>query len=383
MAESSKKLSIGLLYDDTLDSTDGVVQQVKGIGAWLTKQDHHVFYLCGESLTKQWAGGKAYSLSRNLTVNFNGNKLSTPIYSSAKKITQALNQEKPDVIHVQMPYSPFMAQRVIKRACKKSAIVGTFHILPSGYVTSIGTKILGFIQYWSLKKIDQKISVSAPAREFSKKTYGIESVVIPNTVDVASMRLKVKPKTNQNEIVFLGRLVKRKGCEELIRAFKLLSLQQPSAILTIAGRGPEAPRLEKLVVELGIADKVNFLGYVEEAQKAQLLARAQVACFPSLYGESFGIVLIEAMAAGARTVLGGDNPGYRSVLGEKEVLLINPADIDQFALRLQKLMTDNNLAAEIYDWQQKNVSKYDINVVGRQLLGIYEQAIANRSTNKA
>lgn len=339
--------------------------------------------MCGESKIRQWNGCPVYSLSKNIKVKFNHNKLSTPVYSSGKKISEVLKSERPDVIHVQMPYSPLMAQRVINKARKYSVIIGTFHVLPSGRLSRVGTKILRLIQHQSLRKIDKKISVSGPAQQFAEECYGIKSIIIPNMVDLRRLNLKHRPEINKNEIVFLGRLVKRKGCEELIRTFKLLSTQNPEARLTIAGAGPEEIKLKRLVYRLGISDKVKFLGYISELGKAGLLARAQIACFPSLYGESFGIVLIEAMAAGAKTILGGDNPGYESILREKKSMLVDPTDTPAFAIRLERFLTDDKLATEIHSWQQENVGKYDVNVVGQQLLDIYNQEIAKKSINKA
>src|SRR5581483_312331 len=101
-----------------------------------------------------------------------------------------------------------------------------------------------------------------------------------------------------HKIVFLGRLVERKGVKYLIKAFNLLERNLPDAHLVIAGDGPQRPALEALVKEYNLQAKVSFLGYIEEEDKPSILASAAVACFPSLYGESFGIVLAEAMAAG-------------------------------------------------------------------------------------
>ena len=378
----AEKLAIGFLYDDTLDSNDGVAQQVKRLGEWLGQNGHQVVYLCGESTATQWAGGKVYSLARNIKVKFNGNRLSMPLMSSGKQISAVLAEANPDVLHVQMPYSPVMSQRAINRAYKTTGIVGTFHILPSGFISSFGARLLRLIQGRSLKKINVAIAVSQAAADFEQKTLGLSAKVIPNMVDLAKFRQNAATKQHSNRIVFLGRLVKRKGCEELIRAFSLLTQTNSDAELVIAGDGAERPMLEKLVASLDLANKVTFLGFIKEEDKSRILGEAAIACFPSLYGESFGIVLIEAMAAGSGIVLAGNNPGYTSVMGEQPKLLVDPTNTKLFAERLAELLDDKQQAAQLHNWQESHIKQYDVNVVGQQILAAYQEAIAKKTKTR-
>lgn len=153
----------------------------------------------------------------------------------------------------------------------------------------------------------------------------------------------------------------------------------PDVELFIAGDGPQRQLLDNLCVKLKIANKVTFLGFIDEADKANLLASADIACFPSLYGESFGIVLIEAMAAGSKIVLGGNNPGYSSVLDQQPMLLVDPNDIAGFARRLQTLLKPSKQIDDLHQWQLETVAQYDIKIVGRKILNVYGQAIAQSS----
>ncbi len=379
---SGQRLKIALVFDDTLDSNDGVAQQVKRLGEWFSQNGHQVIYLCGQTKMPRWAGGKVYSLAKNVRVKFNGNWLSMPLASKASAINKALVVEKPDILHVQVPYSPLMAQRVISRAYKSTGVVGTFHVLPSGWLADSGSQVLGLLQRRSLKKFDAMISVSSSAAEFAAKNFGINSKVIPNMIDLSSFQ-KVKPApSGTDKIVFLGRLVKRKGCAQLIQAYSLLSKNNPNVRLVIAGDGPERPALEKLVKKLNLQKRVTFLGFIKEEDKAPLLSSASVACFPSLYGESFGVVLIEAMAAGARVVLAGNNPGYQTVMEDRPQLLIDPLDTQAFAARLAGLLLDRPQTAKMQAWQQRHVKQFDVNVVGRQVLDVYRQVIAKRGISR-
>jgi phosphatidylinositol alpha-mannosyltransferase len=376
----SKKLSIGLLYDDTLDSNDGVAQYVKTLGAWLSSQGHDVTYLVGETKTPEWAGGRVVSLSKNIKVTFNGNRLSMPLVSSKQAIRRALAGAELDVLHVQVPYSPLMAARVINAAATNTAVVGTFHIFPSGWLSRWGGRVLALWLRRNFNKLDKLVSVSRAAAEFAQESFNLKSDVLPNTVNLANFHSDLKPEPNK--IVFLGRLVERKGCLELIKAFKLLHAELPETNLVIGGDGPRRAELQKYVAENGLEGAVKFEGFVAEPAKSDFLAGAAIACFPSLYGESFGIVLIEAMAAGSGVVLGGDNPGYRSVLEGREELLVNPRDTQQLAARLKLLLADKKLAKSLHDWQTETVRQYDVNSVGRRLLGLYREAIAIKNKNE-
>jgi phosphatidylinositol alpha-mannosyltransferase len=287
-----------------------------------------------------------------------------------------LAENKFDVLHVQVPYSPFMAQRVINASDDGVAVVGTFHVYPSGWLPRLGSVFLRMMYGASLQRVEPMLAVSSAAAEFAKDSYGLQTKVVPNVVELTRFRAAKKTVHDHPQIVFLGRLVERKGCRQLLQAFKLLHQKLPQARLIIAGDGPQRSRLEKFVKQNNLQAVVKFLGFIDEKHKPELLAGADVACFPSLYGESFGIVLIEAMAAGAGVVIGGDNPGYRSVLGGQPDLLFDPNDSEQLASRLGELLTDKRTSAGLHDWQQTEVKKYDVQTVGPQVLTVYRQAIA-------
>ena len=374
------KLKVALVFDDTLDSSDGVAQYVKTVGAWLAGQGHEVCYLVGETKMTKWSGGRVYSLSRNVAVKFNGNKLSIPARANTQKIAEILAKEKFDVLHVQTPFSPFMAGQIIKRA-GPAAVVSTFHILPSGALSSLGSRLLRLVTKQGLKRFDEASAVSPAAIEFARQAYGLNCQLIPNTIDVASFRSRFGPQNGR--IVFLGRLVKRKGCGLLIKAFAQIHQQFPEARLVIGGRGSMLDEFKRLAKRLGLDRKVEFVGYVSEGRKSQFLAEASIACFPATGGESFGIVLIEAMAAGSGVVLGGDNPGYHSVLAEQPQLLFDPGSEKELAGRLASILSDRTVADGLHAWQVAHVNSYDINIVGPQIEVMYRQAVAKRAKAKA
>ncbi len=379
MSQSKKSFSVGFLYDDSLDSHDGVSQYVKTLGEWLSTRGHRVTYLVGDTKLKSWHGGEVVSMAHNIGVSFNQNRLSVPLPTTKRNLKSKLAGRIFDLVHVQVPYSPFMSMRVINMLPKETAIVGTFHIYPAGQAANLGSKVLGTISRKNLHKFSQVVAVSQPAADFARKSYDIDCQIVPNAVDVTRYNHSIHKPSREPKyhIVFIGRLVERKGCLLLLKAFGKLRHNLPDSRLTIAGDGPQMGRLTSFVRDNNLESSVEFKGYVSEKQKAELLSNADIACFPSLSGESFGIVLIEAMAAGTAVVLGGDNPGYRSVLGGFPKLLIDSTDTANFANRLSELLQNEDLKQSALSWQQAQLSKYDIRLVGPKIEAIYTHAIAN------
>ncbi len=373
-------LKIGFVVDDTLDKPDGVQQYVLRMGEWLSAQGHEVHYLVGES----WRNDipHIHSLSRNLPIRFNKNKVSVPLPAPYRPISALLQREQFDVIHVQMPYSPFLAGRVVKSVPLQTVVVGTFHILPYSDLERIATRFLGAVLRRTLKRFDTVLSVSAPAQLFAKQSFGISSTVLPNVVDLSWYR-KNRPARQEGgtvKIVFLGRLVERKGAQQLLEAIAALPKATQSLVeVRIGGKGPLLEQLTTYARETGIDSQVHFEGFVAEEDKPAFLAQADIAVFPATGGESFGIVLLEAMAAGAGVVIGGNNAGYSSVLAPWPETLFDPHNTRQFIEVLERMIHNKTTARRIHQQQQHAVTNYDIAKVGPKLVGIYENAIAKRN----
>ncbi len=369
-------MKIAFVIDDTLDSTDGVQQYVLLLGAWLLSQGHDVHYLTGQ--TERTDIPNIKSLARNVRVRFNKNRLSIPLPSSSRKLRKLLNEEKFDVLHIQMPYSPLLASRIIRNAPHATAIVGTFHIAPHSSLVSAATSWLGRLERKSLKRFDEIISVSTIAQAFALRTFKVRSTVIPNAVDLRLWKPERRV-AKKKEIVFLGRLVPRKGCIYFLHACNKLNQRKQlgDMKIIIAGDGPDRAKLEKYVADNHMSKIVKFVGYVSEEHKRRLLQEAYMAVFPSTGGESFGIVLIEAMAAGTLT-LAGNNDGYKGVLGSIPDAIINPVDILRFTETVRSFILDKKNYQKVHASQTKLVAQYDIAVVGNAILQVYLKALKHR-----
>ena len=136
--------------------------------------------------------------------------------------------------------------------------------------------------------------------------------------------------------------------------------------------------LEEYVKNHRLTHNVSFVGFVSEKDKPKYLASADIAVFPSTGGESFGIVLIEAMAAARGIVLGGNNVGYKSVLGKRPKQLFNPTNPKQFSKLLRHYIRQPKARQAARLWQQEEVAQYDVKVVGAKLLKIYVDALQTK-----
>ncbi len=377
----AKLLKIGLVLDTSLDPPDGVQQYVIGIGEWLRSQGHDVHYLVGQTEHRNLPN--VHSLSRNITVRFNGNRTTIPLPTSRRKLRRLLQAEQFDVLHVQTPHSPFMAQRLILAAGPKVAIVGTFHIAAYGWPSTLGNKLLGWWLRPSLKRFNKIVSVSSAAADFARRTFNIETSVLPNAFDYQRFHA-AKPFTRYDDktvtILFLNRLVPRKGCQVLLEAAVRLTADpdMPAFRVVVCGKGPQAPKLQAFIKKRGLEDIVEMVGFVSEHDKPRYYASADIAAFPSSGGESFGIVLLEAMANGRTAVLAGDNPGYRSVMGPKPELLFNPTDSKALATSLAKYLRNPQRRHEAAKWGGQYTKDFDVAVVGKQLEELYGQALRER-----
>lgn len=375
-------LKIGFVLDTSLDPPDGVQQYVVSVGEWLRSQGHDVHYVVGE--TKRTDLPNIHSLARNIQVLFNGNRTTIPLPASRRKLKNFLQAQQFDILHVQTPHSPFFAQRLILAASAETAIVATFHVLPDGWLPAIGNRLLGLWLRPSLKRIDAMLSVSDAAAAFARKTFHLNSDVLPNVFDHKLFH-EARPLPQYDDdrltILFLGRLVPRKGCLLLLQAIALLKdrTDLPPYRVVVCGRGALERTLKDFVRRHDLENIVEFTGFVSVEDKPRYYASADIAVFPSRAGESFGIVLLEALASGKAAVLGGDNPGYRSVLSPRPDLLFNPKSSQQLAAKLVELLQNATLRSEQAAWGESYTIRFDVNHVGAELVNRYNHILHQRA----
>ncbi len=365
-------MTIGLLLDDTLDRSDGVQQAVIAIGKELSGRGHNVHYIVTQ--TNRIDINNVHSLTKYLSVAFNGNSVRTPVLVSRKKVNALFSEVNFDVLHVQMPYSPLFAARVLSMAPKNVKKIGTFHILPYSIMASLGTKLLGFALAKNKKLLSHSFAVSEPANQFMKSGFGISSgTVLANPVDYSFYNGFSRNTHSKKQIVFVGRFEQRKGVKQLVEAYSKLPTELiDTSELTMCGKGPMLEEMKILANKLKV--DINFPGFVSDLEKAQYLSDADIAVFPSISGESFGIVLTEAMSAGSGVTLGGNNPGYKSVLAPWPKSMFNPSDVDSFSRKLEEFLLNDKQRSDIGSKQHAASKQYDIKVIVDILEDYYSKA---------
>ncbi len=367
-------MKIGYVLDDTLDKPDGVQQYVTVVGEYMRSLGHEVHYLVPE--TKRSDLGNIHSMGKFLSLRFNANTVRTPLPYSSRKIKQKLAELNLEILHVQLPFSPFFGQRIISNF--NGPIVGTWHTFPADLVHNLSNRLLYWMIRPGLKKFSYTVAVSPATAEFVNSAYRTSADVVPNAVDID--RFSKAPASQTRSIVFLGRFVERKGPMLLVNAVSRLVRDgykfNPKSIV-MGGGGPDLEDCRRLSSELGVDGLIDFSGFVDEKDKPKLLASAKVAVFPSTGGEAFGISVVEAMASGQSIVLGGNNPGYASILSDRPELLFNPKNTRQFADKLRYYLDlDTKSRRALQLWLKTRAHDFDKTIVGKRLEEIYSTALS-------
>lgn len=283
-----------------------------------------------------------------------------------------LEIEKFDILHVHEPEIPVIGAQIASRA--DCPIVATFHATMPDTAVAKSIEIFRIPYARSIfKNIARMTAVSETAAKFVREWSEQEVDIVPNYVDMNYFAPKGDHR-DPSTILYIGRLEKRKGVRYLLKAFAELAKTDDKVELIIAGDGPERAKLETWVEDYEVP-RVKFLGAVDEATKLQLLHQASLFCSPAIYGESFGIVLLEAMAAGL-PIVAGDNPGYACVMKETGLLsLVDPKNSTDFARRLEIMLRDKEVRRVCLDWANEYIKQYDFKKVIDQYEAVYDRAM--------
>ena len=375
-------LTIGFVFDDTLDALDGVQQHIITIGTELARRGHDVHYLVGE--THHSPVPQTVSLARNVMVSFNGNRMRIPLPVCKREIRAALAHNNYDILHIQAPYSPLFGGRVLECAPQSTGVVATYHIAPIDRRARYGGRALGLINAHSHRRVDEVIAVSQVAAQYAQFTAHTHGTIIANPVNVEKFATAAHRATRDAahpHIVFLGRLVPRKGAQLLLDALDYGErhgmFPMPGLHVTIAGDGPLMDDCVQRAARL--RTPVQFVGTVDEG-KTDLLASADVAVFPAIGGETFGIELPEAIASGAGVTLAGDNPGYRwTMRGDEDALFsVGPDHARVLAERITRALTDAPWARRLHAREEALLDRYNVQAVTDEVEQVYARAIADR-----
>ncbi len=365
-------MRIGMVCPYSFDVPGGVQSHVLQLAEVMRARGHDVSVLAPASVDSDVpdyvvSGGKA------VPIPYNGSVARLRFGPAThRKVKKWLADGDFDVLHLHEPNAPSLSMLALMIA--EGPIVATFHTSTTKSLTL--SVFQGILRPWH-EKIVGRIAVSDLARRWQMEALGSDAVEIPNGVDVSAIAsaplLAGYPRPGKT-VLFLGRYDEpRKGMEVLLGALPAVVERFGGVEVLVVGRGDE----DALRDSAGdLAGHLRFLGQVDDAEKASALHSADVYCAPNTGGESFGIVLVEAMAAGT-PVVASDLDAFRRVLCDGEAgRLVPVGDCDALAAALIEVLGDDRLRSRYVTAAAAAVRRYDWPVVADEIMLVYETVAA-------
>jgi phosphatidylinositol alpha-mannosyltransferase len=350
------------------DVPGGVQAHVRQLTAHLESRGHDVTVLAPGKQPFEREGVRI--VGRAVPVPSNGS-VARICFSpqSAREVERVLRVIRPDIIHVHEPVAPSTGMFAVQRA--NAPVVATFHSnvpedWPQGLMYRMAVPLVRPV--WN--RIDHRLAVSSAARDsVQARLGGLPIEILPNGIDVqrfaAAAPARLRP---GRHLLFVGRLEPRKGFPVIVRAFAHLARRHRDLRLLVVGAGDD-DALDELPE--AVRSRVEMLGRVPDSRLPGLYQAADLFVSPALGGESFGIVLVEAMAAGL-PVVASDIDGYRDVVRHgREALLVPPGDDVALADAIERLLGDPGLAGSLGTRGSRRALEFDWAAIGDRLEEIY------------
>ncbi|HET8592203.1 MAG TPA: glycosyltransferase family 4 protein, partial [Solirubrobacterales bacterium] len=273
-----------------------------------------------------------------------------------------------DVVHVHEPLAPIVGWDAT--VFRGTPVVGTFHAYSTKPVPNHLGTLLGARRRFN--QLSARIAVSEAAAWTGRRWFGGDYRIVPNGVDTDAAPRGPKSSSEEMRLLFVGRAEERKGLPVLLSAFEALVERVPSR-LVIVGANPE--EIHRRVGDPDLESHINAVGKVSDEELWRRFGEADVLCAPSLAGESFGMILIEAMAAGT-CVVASKIAGYSDVVTDGvDGILVPPADPQALAEELQLLAHEPERRAALGDSGRRSAERYAWPVVAGEVRDVYESAV--------
>jgi phosphatidylinositol alpha-mannosyltransferase len=308
------------------------------------------------------------SVGRSFPVPYNGSIARLAFGPRvAGRIRVAVRRGRPDLLHVHEPFAPSVGLLAV--TVTRVPAIATFHASAGGSrIYRAASPALRPVY----RRLAGRIAVSEEARRTVEKVLGDGVRVIPNGVDCD--RFAGLPEPTGETVLFVGRLEQRKGARVMVEAFARLAERRADAELVLVGEGPERRDVEAAIPE-GLRERIVLTGRVDAVELPQMIGRAAVVCAPSLGGESFGIVLLEAMAAG-KPVVASSIPGYAAVVRDGvDGILVAPGDAAALAGALHTVLGDPKRARAMGRAGAERARSFDWSVIATQIEEVYAEAL--------
>jgi len=357
----------------------GVTNHISALEHHFTRMGHEVRVIAPASKVAPDFGGKFIPIGRPRPIPASGSIVRITIsLHLAPRIKAVLDEENFDVIHLHEPFMPMLCTAVLRFS--HTANIGTFHACDGSPGYNWGKPISTIMLNRRARKLDGKIAVSKPAMEFAQKYVHGYYNIIPNGIDLEHFSPEVSPIDEfcdgKLNILFVGRLEKRKGMNYLLEAYRRAKREIPNLRLIIVGPGTRLRhKYEKQVGRNGLEDVV-FVGQVSYNELPRYYKTADIFCAPATGRESFGIVLLEAMAVG-KPIIASNIEGYGNVLTHgAEGLLVPPKDEEGLAQALVSLLSDESLRQQMGDKGRLKVQEYNWERIAQRVLNYYMRILS-------
>lgn len=292
------------------------------------------------------------------------------------RVKEVLAVERFEVVHVHEPLMPFLPITFLRHS--EAVNVGTFHAAKDG-----GNRLYAYskrlLKRW-FRKLDGKIAVSPAAERLVSRYFPGYYNIIPNGIDLARFTgVTPRPELCDGKlnILFVGRMEKRKGLKYLLRAYIAVKREMPNTRLIVVGEGRLREGYERSMRRAAVPDVV-FTGYVPADDLPRYYASAHICCFPATGNESQGYVLLEAMASG-KPVVASNIEGFASVITDGvEGHLVEPKNAEALALALVHLLADRALREQMSHHARLRAEAYGWDRVARRVLSYYQRLLFER-----
>ncbi len=376
-------MKIALVSPYDFSYPGGVVRHIISLENHLTRMGHSVKIIAPASRPVDDYGDRFIPIGKPRPVPTSGSIARITIsLTLTNKVNQVLKDEKFDIIHLHEPLAPMLCTTILRLSTTVN--IGTFHASEArpSYRWTRAIFMSGLYKKW-FRRLDGRIAVSRPARDFANRHFPSSYEIIPNGIEVEKYHPAVPPlpqfKDGKTNILFVGRLEKRKGLEYLLKAFRLINPDYPDSRLIVVGPGTRLRgKYMKMVSEAGLEDVV-FVGGVDEYEKTRYYSTADIFCAPATGHESFGIVLLEAMATG-KPVVASNIPGYASVLTSgAEGLLVPPEQEVPLAQAITQLIRDKALCRQMGRCGITTADNYSWEKVSARVMDYYDKILAGKT----
>ena len=379
-------MKIGLVSPYDFAYPGGVVNHISALEQYFTKMGHQVKIIAPASKAVPDLGDKFILIGKPRPIPASGSIARITIsLRLASKIKKVLAEEKFDVIHLHEPFMPMLCSAVL-RFSDDAANIGTFHACHGSPGYNFGRPISTLMLKRRRRKLVGKIAVSKPAMDFARKYVPGYYNIIPNGIDVEHFSPDVSPIDEfcdgKLNILFVGRLEKRKGLNYLLKAYKQIKQEIPNSRLIVVGPGTRFHKKYKWQVRRAGLKDVVFVGYTSYEELPRYYKTADIFCSPATGQESFGIVLLEAMAVGT-PVVASNIEGYANVIAHGvDGLLVPPKDTRKLAQTLISLMSDESLRQQMVTKGLLKAKEHSWEHIAQKVLSYYMRVLSEPPWNQ-